>query len=105
MVAFFQARLSHVNNLAYDLDIADGIPKYIRIGCAQKDLKLYPNATPIYEIMVGLIKDDMIHHLGPRWINFFKSKCILGFRIRDMNGVYFMAVRVEMKQQNAERIF
>ena len=52
IAAFFQARLAHVKDLGYDLGIGEGVPKYIRFGCAQKDVKLYPNATPIYEKIV-----------------------------------------------------
>ena len=58
MVAFFRARLAHVLDLGYDLQLGDKIPKYFRIGGAQKDFKLYPHATPIYEI-IGLTQDDM----------------------------------------------
>ena len=76
MIAFFEARLAHIIKLGYDLQIEDHAPKYIRIDCSQNDLNSYPNAIPVYEI-IGVLRDDMISHLGTRWTKFFKSKCVL----------------------------
>ena len=40
MIAFFQSRLAHVLDLGYDLQLlGDNIPKYIRIGSAQRDFR------------------------------------------------------------------
>lgn len=40
MVAFFRSRLAHVLDLGYDLQLlGDNIPKYIRIGSAQRDFR------------------------------------------------------------------
>ena len=42
--------------------------------------------------MIGVTQDDLTLDFGPRWMQYFKSKCISGFQIRDVNKVYFMAV-------------
>ena len=91
MVACLNVRLAHVISLKHDLGTGDGLPKYIRIGGSKTDEQFYPNATPIYEI-VGLTHDDMIQNLGAKWATFFKSNCSSGFRIQEMNRVYFVAV-------------
>ena len=87
MQTFLQARLAHLLQVGHDLQVDDGVAKYIRIGGSQNDIKFYPHATPIYEV-IGVTLDDMILHLGPKWISFFRTKCAVGFRIRDVNKVY-----------------
>lgn len=89
--AFFQARLAHLFILGHDLQTGNGVTKYIHIGGSQMDLKLYPNATPIYKV-VGVTLYNIKLHFGPKWINLFRSKCVTGFRIREMSKVSFFAV-------------
>ena len=47
-----QSRLTHVIDINHDLIIGDGLMKYIRIRRSKTDVKIYPDATPIYK-MIG----------------------------------------------------
>ena len=57
MQTFLQARLAHLLQVGHGLQVDDGVVEYIRIGGSRNDIKFYPHATPIYEV-IGVTLDD-----------------------------------------------